>query len=148
MIRRPPRSTRTDTLFPYTTLFRSTRELRVQRPVLVELQVHGALLPGLAPFQSQQLALDTATSIVPDRAKRRNHRKPESPMPIMLSSPTLHSVMRDCVRPLPWLLLGVYTVATLDLLCPMAYLAPHEVPACRVLQSISAWFLGPALLSG
>src|SRR3546814_4007843 len=26
MIRRPPRSTRTDTLFPYTTLFRSTRE--------------------------------------------------------------------------------------------------------------------------
>src|SRR3546814_11770336 len=30
MIRRPPRSTRTDTLFPYTTLFRSI--VRVQRP--------------------------------------------------------------------------------------------------------------------
>src|SRR3546814_3693152 len=28
MIRRPPRSTRTDTLFPYTTLFRSIRSLR------------------------------------------------------------------------------------------------------------------------
>src|SRR3546814_10620464 len=28
MIRRPPRSTRTDTLFPYTTLFRSLQELR------------------------------------------------------------------------------------------------------------------------
>src|SRR3546814_10776538 len=28
MIRRPPRSTRTDTLFPYTTLFRSARSLR------------------------------------------------------------------------------------------------------------------------
>src|SRR3546814_4774409 len=27
MIRRPPRSTRTDTLFPYTTLFRSSFEL-------------------------------------------------------------------------------------------------------------------------
>src|SRR3546814_8991396 len=27
MIRRPPRSTRTDTLFPYTTLFRSVRDL-------------------------------------------------------------------------------------------------------------------------
>src|SRR3546814_2820957 len=27
MIRRPPRSTRTDTLFPYTTLFRSVLEL-------------------------------------------------------------------------------------------------------------------------
>src|SRR3546814_6622908 len=29
MIRRPPRSTRTDTLFPYTTLFRSRRNLRL-----------------------------------------------------------------------------------------------------------------------
>src|SRR3546814_2036508 len=28
MIRRPPRSTRTDTLFPYTTLFRSIHERR------------------------------------------------------------------------------------------------------------------------
>src|SRR3546814_4768169 len=28
MIRRPPRSTRTDTLFPYTTLFRSLRRRR------------------------------------------------------------------------------------------------------------------------
>src|SRR3546814_9505760 len=28
MIRRPPRSTLTDTLFPYTTLFRSARRLR------------------------------------------------------------------------------------------------------------------------
>src|SRR3546814_10232060 len=28
MIRRPPRSTRTDTLFPYTTLFRSRRACR------------------------------------------------------------------------------------------------------------------------
>src|SRR3546814_19002488 len=31
MIRRPPRSTRTDTLFPYTTLFRSDSSLRVRR---------------------------------------------------------------------------------------------------------------------
>src|SRR3546814_2723724 len=30
MIRRPPRSTRTDTLFPYTTLFRSLQELDVE----------------------------------------------------------------------------------------------------------------------
>src|SRR3546814_8841355 len=29
MIRRPPRSTRTDTLFPYTTLFRSGQVIRV-----------------------------------------------------------------------------------------------------------------------
>src|SRR3546814_13090151 len=31
MIRRPPRSTRTDTLFPYTTLFRSSQYLRTRR---------------------------------------------------------------------------------------------------------------------
>src|SRR3546814_16769808 len=33
MIRRPPRSTRTDTLFPYTTLFRSPLEQRLDDPV-------------------------------------------------------------------------------------------------------------------
>src|SRR3546814_3111778 len=32
MIRRPPRSTRTDTLFPYTTLFRSRRRPRRRAP--------------------------------------------------------------------------------------------------------------------
>src|SRR3546814_1332851 len=32
MIRRPPRSTRTDTLFPYTTLFRSTTPCCVRGP--------------------------------------------------------------------------------------------------------------------
>src|SRR3546814_13434941 len=32
MIRRPPRSTRTDTLFPYTTLFRSSRGCCSTRP--------------------------------------------------------------------------------------------------------------------
>src|SRR3546814_6381362 len=30
MIRRPPRSTRTDTLFPYTTLFRSRHTIKIQ----------------------------------------------------------------------------------------------------------------------
>src|SRR3546814_2356972 len=32
MIRRPPRSTRTDTLFPYTTLFRSVRQSCFAQP--------------------------------------------------------------------------------------------------------------------
>src|SRR3546814_14157020 len=34
MIRRPPRSTRTDTLFPYTPLFRSQVVLRLRAPPL------------------------------------------------------------------------------------------------------------------
>src|SRR3546814_3022515 len=33
MIRRPPRCTRTDTLFPYTTLFRSVVESQVTKPL-------------------------------------------------------------------------------------------------------------------
>src|SRR3546814_8512930 len=39
MIRRPPRSTRTDTLFPYTTLFRSTRGL-------IDARAFAAMKPG------------------------------------------------------------------------------------------------------
>src|SRR3546814_12734365 len=35
MIRRPPRSTRTDTLFPYTTLFRSSRSYKCKTGLLV-----------------------------------------------------------------------------------------------------------------
>src|SRR3546814_20145484 len=38
MIRRPPRSTRTDTLFPYTTLFRSNRQVAGRE--LAEADVH------------------------------------------------------------------------------------------------------------
>src|SRR3546814_2104544 len=41
MIRQPPRSTRTDTLFPYTTLFRSLRArkfFRVERDVAVGIE--------------------------------------------------------------------------------------------------------------
>src|SRR3546814_15794005 len=37
MRRRPPRSTRTDTLFPYTTLFRSYRGVRVGEVLSVDL---------------------------------------------------------------------------------------------------------------
>src|SRR3546814_16532882 len=41
MIRRPPRSTRTDTLFPYTTLFRSTLQRLDLLAVLVAVALSG-----------------------------------------------------------------------------------------------------------
>src|SRR3546814_1815619 len=41
MIRRPPRSTRTDTLFPYTTLFRSARRVSELTDLLQILQRNG-----------------------------------------------------------------------------------------------------------
>src|SRR3546814_5826767 len=43
MIRRPPRSTRTDTLFPYTTLFRSLFAHHVQRRLIDRVEI-GPLL--------------------------------------------------------------------------------------------------------
>src|SRR3546814_1112540 len=44
MIRRPPRSTRTDTLFPYTTLFRS---LQFGKPgLIVALELRALLIVG------------------------------------------------------------------------------------------------------
>src|SRR3546814_10152986 len=46
MIRRPPRSTRTDTLFPYTTLFRSPLTVERGKIVLAEFGYGGRLLPS------------------------------------------------------------------------------------------------------
>src|SRR3546814_12878052 len=48
MIRRPPRSTRTDTLFPYTTLFRSELELEDAQTLIkngVRCVAEGANMP-------------------------------------------------------------------------------------------------------
>src|SRR3546814_8856623 len=65
MIRRPPRSTRTDTLFPYTTLFRSVQLQRQRRGTRfvgageqrgIDLVAARAQLPGgpVAALQSQR----------------------------------------------------------------------------------------------
>src|SRR3546814_8632213 len=48
MIRRPPRATRTDTLFPYTTLFRSERLLPAEQ----------GLEPGAPPVELPQRRLE------------------------------------------------------------------------------------------
>src|SRR3546814_11161812 len=56
MIRRPPRSTRTDTLFPYTTLFRSEpRALLGVRLVAHQARLHqvGPCLEGACHAQQQ-----------------------------------------------------------------------------------------------
>src|SRR3546814_18263188 len=55
MIRRPPRSTRTDTLFPYTTLFRSLSSARSRgarsslwlRAILTFLEIQTAFAGGI-----------------------------------------------------------------------------------------------------
>src|SRR3546814_1345754 len=56
MIRQPPRSTRTDTLFPYTTLFRSGR---------------AGSPPGRAVFRPRAARLAAGNGILPARRQRR-----------------------------------------------------------------------------
>src|SRR3546814_14586715 len=51
MIRRPPRSTRTDTLFPYTTLFRSARASELHRRASTFLAKSGQPLDALEHAQ-------------------------------------------------------------------------------------------------
>src|SRR3546814_2715277 len=65
MIRRPPRSTRTDTLFPYTTLFRSARALAAE----IEKRMGGLLgeVRMAAPAWSYPLGFHHAARIVTDR---------------------------------------------------------------------------------
>src|SRR3546814_8439224 len=56
MIRRPPRSTRTDTLFPYTTLFRSlTKRLAIGRRELGHLRAKAGYRSLLAEVLDLQL---------------------------------------------------------------------------------------------
>src|SRR3546814_1747354 len=66
MIRRPPRSTRTDTLFPYTTLFRSRedfhrrqadRAARVTRPCARSSEEHTSELQSLMRISSAVFCL-------------------------------------------------------------------------------------------
>src|SRR3546814_15578346 len=59
MIRRPPRSTRTDTLFPYTTLFRSVRAAELLDP----RDVGEDVLEPAAGVAGQPIAIDRDRSV-------------------------------------------------------------------------------------
>src|SRR3546814_20763705 len=62
MIRRPPRSTRTDTLFPYTTLFRSVCSHRGLRLVTEPCRARGLIR---CPYHSWSYALDGSLKATP-----------------------------------------------------------------------------------
>src|SRR3546814_1777354 len=80
MIRRPPRSTRTDTLFPYTTLFRSTRSLirwlvNKARPLMYST----ALPPSVIRSEEHTFELQSLMRIsyaVFCLKKKKKHTKP------------------------------------------------------------------------
>src|SRR3546814_2289138 len=79
MIRRPPRSTRTDTLFPYTTLFRSRHRGNDGRGDPVELQearVRGGAAKHRDPVAHRPL-LDRERAVAVDRRRHAAHRRSE-----------------------------------------------------------------------
>src|SRR3546814_12201969 len=75
MNRRPPRSTRTDPLFPYTTLFRSLRA----RPGKIKGRAGDAAAAGARPlFRKRRAALQTDRvegDAAPDHAHRAERRQ-------------------------------------------------------------------------
>src|SRR3546814_9386944 len=74
MIRRPPRSTRTDTLFPYTTLFRShARRCARGREIAAPARNRGHILPSNRREEQVVRAWSTAP-----RASRRRQQEIDS----------------------------------------------------------------------
>src|SRR3546814_11343282 len=72
MIRRPPRSTRTDTLFPYTTLFRSVKgkQGHIAYPHLTRNPIH-LLAPALAELTAQEW--DAGNEYFPATTRSEEH---------------------------------------------------------------------------
>src|SRR3546814_2377454 len=104
MIRRPPRSTRTDTLFPYTTLFRS-------HALLLALGEHHALrfLAGALEHRAHDLAgaVDELRQLLPvgleilDRVRgdARFHRGLRHPWRDLHDQPRIGRPRDDVIRP-------------------------------------------------
>src|SRR3546814_14124876 len=84
MIRPPPRSTRTDTLFPYTTLFRSHQSAKGQQTLVLlvdlgceggifrrDIAAHGVLKPRARLRRPGMLLPPDAIGIMPSRSEER-----------------------------------------------------------------------------
>src|SRR3546814_7867285 len=92
MIRRPPRSTRTDTLFPYTTLFRSIVE-RPERPepVLREIvaERHSVRRPRSAERLDDRVreiaAAEARPAVVAPRHRRQQRLAAERPIAVLIA---------------------------------------------------------------
>src|SRR3546814_20777101 len=72
MIRRPPRSTRTDTLFPYTTLFRSVRNACLAETFIRRDQVSEAFLVGTKRWHDRFAGEKVGVLVHQQHAERRN----------------------------------------------------------------------------
>src|SRR3546814_18860212 len=86
MIRRPPRSTRTDTLFPYTTLFRSAAS-QPQGVITMNavLKTETVAIEAAAPLEvadpTKNLILVPLSQLLPRRSKRNVRTTPRQSIP-------------------------------------------------------------------
>src|SRR3546814_9912308 len=102
MIRRPPRSTRTDTLFPYTTLFRSDppsspkrREIHSLARPMDQVRPTPTAMPPKATHR--KLSAASASEKVPVRAAamaKRRHTSPDASFRSEEHTSELQSLMR------------------------------------------------------
>src|SRR3546814_20339542 len=102
MIRRPPRSTRTDTLFPYTTLFRSPLFISgLQRP----FELAGAVDDGLQRFRRHAPAAQDAVGVEVDHPLDRqvafHHRAADVAFELPSAEP-LAVIGRETCRERVW----------------------------------------------
>src|SRR3546814_14349089 len=65
MIRRPPRSTRTDTLFPYTTLFRSHQEFDDLARCIAKIDIRRRGIATVDHREAVEIAMDARQSLDP-----------------------------------------------------------------------------------
>src|SRR3546814_15331815 len=88
MIRRPPRSTRTDTLFPYTTLFRSPGSFLEFEQLIGPLVAsgHDVIVPSLPGYAFSG--------------------RPEAPIGPRRTAELFHQLLVDLFGPGPYLLQG------------------------------------------
>src|SRR3546814_3165821 len=84
MIRRPPRSTRPDTRFPYTTLFRSARIAGVNLPVQKHLWVGLQSIYGIGRSRARQVCADAG--VVPTTQIKRSEEHTSELQSLMRTS--------------------------------------------------------------
>src|SRR3546814_12349789 len=86
MIRRPPRSTRTDTLFPYTTLFRSHRLTVDPGQSLLRIDKFLTLILQNVSRNRIQNAADAGSILVNGKTVRQSYRvKPGAVISIVMA---------------------------------------------------------------
>src|SRR3546814_11411851 len=92
MIRRPPRSTRTDTVFPYTTLFRSPVDTLAAFGELARDATHAVDRVALLVRGQQQRHGASVAGVHGDETLQCNHARGHAALPVRRAAAEEHDV--------------------------------------------------------